>query len=750
MTSQATRGSGWRKGVQAKLKKRGAWILAPVFVLSVISSAFPSVSSATIQTGLAVTIYDNWTGQGNAYNNAPPIPPTTPVCLETTAPNIDWQFDQVPVCGLYDDFVVKFEGFITAPETGTYTFDLRGDDGTRLFFGNQMVANFWRDTGNGGETFTYTLNAGESMPILAWYYENGGGAWVRMRYVLNGAWTPVPASWFTQMAVPTTTTTTTLAPYLNSPQNLTVTSINETKVYLEWEAPEVSNADVERYAVFFSNDNWASGWAISSTQTSAVVEGLDPGTDYQFKIRADNDTIPVYSGWSNEVTGTTPNTTTTTSTTTTTEVPQWTTTTVSIPPATVTTTEAPVETPPSESNPESEEPASEVPQYAAPEDEAPAETTPEVVIPEETQNTADDTVDDILAATDSADELGAAVANAVENAESPEELAALVTSLLDGPLSTEEFSAVIDSVFSEDLSTEELSAALDAVFDAPLSDEKFDEAISAVLDNPLTDEQFAEVVDVLESDSVSEEQVASAVDTILENGVTEDQATSLASSEKVLESIDAEQAADIFEEIPVGELTSEEEAALVAAVTNAPDEVKNAFETTIDIFGEGLDDYVPVGSTVDVETRRSIIAVTTVLSTVTAVGAAPGAGGGPSGGNGGGGSGGSPSDSNKAARKENEKEDEEAGGLEGPEDREKNLNTKNSIYNYRTDGTKEFSIMGFIKKLLKETAALSFTFAGSAIMFVTLSGDTRKIAIIATAVAVFVHYVHVMLENDEE
>jgi hypothetical protein len=181
--------------------------------------------------------------------------------------------------------------------------------------------------------------------------------------------------------------------------------------------------------------------------------------------------------------------------------------------------------------------------------------------------------------------------------------------------------------------------------------------------------------------------------------------------------------------------------------------VKDAFEGAIDIYGEGLDDYVPVGSTVDVETRRSLIAVTTVMSAVAATGAAPGAGGGPSGGNGSGGSGGSggsPSDSNKAARKENEQEDEEAGGLEGPEDREKNLNTRNSIYRYGEDSSKEFSTMGFIKKFLKETAALSFTFAGSAIMFVTLSGDTRKIAIIATAVAVFVHYVHVMLENDEE
>lgn len=55
----------------------------------------------------------------------------------------------------------------------------------------------------------------------------------------------------------------------------------------------------------------------------------------------------------------------------------------------------------------------------------------------------------------------------------------------------------------------------------------------------------------------------------------------------------------------------------------------------------------------------------------------------------------------------------------------------------------------FFKKFARETSALSFTIASSVIVFVTLSGDTRKIAIIATIAALVVHYIHVMLENDE-
>jgi hypothetical protein len=63
---------------------------------------------------------------------------------------------------------------------------------------------------------------------------------------------------------------------------------------------------------------------------------------------------------------------------------------------------------------------------------------------------------------------------------------------------------------------------------------------------------------------------------------------------------------------------------------------------------------------------------------------------------------------------------------------------------------RKFSPVGFAKKFANETAALSFTLAGSVVVFITLSGDTRRMAMIATGVALFVHYVHVMLKNDME
>jgi len=55
-----------------------------------------------------------------------------------------------------------------------------------------------------------------------------------------------------------------------------------------------------------------------------------------------------------------------------------------------------------------------------------------------------------------------------------------------------------------------------------------------------------------------------------------------------------------------------DEIALV--VSNAPPEVKKKFESEINIFGGGLDNYVPVGSTVNVGERRTLVVIGAVLT----------------------------------------------------------------------------------------------------------------------------------------
>jgi hypothetical protein len=87
---------------------------------------------------------------------------------------------------------------------------------------------------------------------------------------------------------------------LAAPTNLQG-QIDGSTATVNWSAPVEGNTPVERYAIFWSYDNWASGWAIASTTLSASIPNIPVGTQVQIKVRADNDSFSVYSDWSNEI-----------------------------------------------------------------------------------------------------------------------------------------------------------------------------------------------------------------------------------------------------------------------------------------------------------------------------------------------------------------------------------------------------------------------------------------------------------------
>ena len=92
---------------------------------------------------------------------------------------------------------------------------------------------------------------------------------------------------------------------LNTPTGLAV-SFSGTTANLTWTAPAASNTPVERYAVSWSTDNFASGFGIASLTTSASIPNLTRGTTYQFRVRADNDTYSTYSSYTSSVSATAP------------------------------------------------------------------------------------------------------------------------------------------------------------------------------------------------------------------------------------------------------------------------------------------------------------------------------------------------------------------------------------------------------------------------------------------------------------
>jgi len=277
----------------------------------------------------------------------------------------------------------------------------------------------------------------------------------------------------------------------------------------------------------------------------------------------------------------------------------------------------------------------------------------------------------------------------------------------------------------------------------------------------ITDEQLDEVLAELDSSDVPKEQVAAIVDQILDGDVSATQATELATSTAVLESIDSDQATEIFEEIPVSDLTDEQEAELVAAVSDAPTEIKNSFEATIDVYGSGFDEYVPVDSNIDVGDRRTLVAATTAISAIAAAGAAGAAGAGQS-------SGGSSSSSSSRDGRGSDRGSDRGSGDALPEganeqtarrQARKMMNRKRSsdtvlsqqigsIIGGQTSSMETFTRI--LRVVVKEISALSFTLAGSVIVFFTLSGQTRRIALIATAVALVLHFTNVILESRQD
>jgi hypothetical protein len=158
-----------------------------------------------------------------------------------------------------------------------------------------------------------------------------------------------------------------------------------------------------------------------------------------------------------------------------------------------------------------------------------------------------------------------------------------------------------EDTYPETTEPEVVDTTPETLPDAPLSEEE----VTSILEEATTTEELVEALADL-----SPEQVTQVVDQILAEEPTQAQAVALATSPEVLAVVSSEQADQIFEALVVDELTDAQTEELIAAVQDAPAEVRSSFEDKIDIFKNALDTYVPLGSNIPVGTRRTLIAVT--------------------------------------------------------------------------------------------------------------------------------------------
>ncbi len=265
------------------------------------------IDKAHAAEGLTAQVY-NVLGQ----NGSPYIPQGASPVVTTNVPNIDFQWGSGSVLGgPSEDVIVRFTGSIRSDSTQDISFLATADDGTKLYVDGILVANDWVDKGGGGTTTDpISFTAGVPKTIELMYYENGGGANVKLYWDQSGSMDIIPASAFTSQAAPVVKT-------IGPPRNLTISS-GETSTVLSWEAPDTGNTQPERYAISF-NCTGCNGWGIATgnvggpnslnttiTISHSLLDGLMPaGTVWSFHIRSDNDTFALYSANSNVVTGST-------------------------------------------------------------------------------------------------------------------------------------------------------------------------------------------------------------------------------------------------------------------------------------------------------------------------------------------------------------------------------------------------------------------------------------------------------------
>ena len=181
--------------------------LVAVATLLVVSIAAPSSIEARASR-LQMTVY-NAADVAEDMDGTEPwngVPDGASICTRRIirAINFDWEEGSnvvLPRCG-EDKVFIHITGTITAPRSGNYNFYAISDDGIRLSIGQTLVLDDWSDQGPDYDRpynadGQFRMLGGRAYAIDLWWYENGGGAVLKL---LAGSTETnekaVPSTWF--------------------------------------------------------------------------------------------------------------------------------------------------------------------------------------------------------------------------------------------------------------------------------------------------------------------------------------------------------------------------------------------------------------------------------------------------------------------------------------------------------------------------------------------------------------------------
>ncbi|MBX3254218.1 MAG: fibronectin type III domain-containing protein [Chitinophagaceae bacterium] len=195
-----------------------------------------------------------------------------------------------------DNFAVKFDGTITIPAAGTYTFYLTSDDGSKLYIGGYNEANLVvnHDGGHSSseKSGTKTFSGGTyptTVPITVTFFEIGGSE------VLSVSYKGPNSTGISKQVIPVnvlgeepvSATTQAAPPPPAAPTSLDAFTFNSSIIKLVWINNAGANATkYELYRSYLNKDNFVLYTSLPGTAASFTDTGLYANSMFFYKVRA--------------------------------------------------------------------------------------------------------------------------------------------------------------------------------------------------------------------------------------------------------------------------------------------------------------------------------------------------------------------------------------------------------------------------------------------------------------------------------
>ena len=154
----------------------------------------PAIADLYYDTYQGTGSYPSFPGNGGSLTY-----PTKLSSGTVSSLNYNWGSGNVLDSGRSQQVIVNFYGYITIPDTGSQDiqFYLYADDGVYMKLDNTVVINDWQEQAAGNWNYVstdQTLTGGQTYYIDMWWYENGGGAAVKLYWDQSGSVALVPSS----------------------------------------------------------------------------------------------------------------------------------------------------------------------------------------------------------------------------------------------------------------------------------------------------------------------------------------------------------------------------------------------------------------------------------------------------------------------------------------------------------------------------------------------------------------------------